>query len=767
MPDGSIVFSTKLDNEDLEKDLAKTKKKIASLEDEIYSNNQKRLPLIEQSKQLAAVLDEAKSRLYEMQNASKGTLGKTDVAEQRERVRGLQSEWNKVQGAVERYDRKIEDATAELNQSKVYAGELQQQISKASPKAEKMAKAMERSQKSARKFALRLREVTRSALIFTLITQGLADLRQWAGRVIKTNDDATAAIARLKGALLTMAQPLVEVIIPAFTAFVNILTSVVTVLARLVAAASGTTFEAAKDAAEALDEEQKAIEGVGNAAKKAAKQLAPFDEINRLTGESANTMTDVISADFSSLDPSKLPGWLKELTFDLEAKIGEIRFSYDEGELLKNEDAWITALTAILGLVVGGMFGGLSGSIIGLLLGVAVGLISCTFLDDLDNAGQAKEIFTKVLTAILGAVIGGIFGGLSGAIIGLLLGVAIDLISCEFFDKMENGDKAKEIFTTVLTSILGAVIGAKFGGLTGAIIGLLLGAAVSIISIEFKKGNLKDWDKNDTLTVVLSAILGAVLGAAFGGVTGAVIGLLLGATISFALVQFSDQYKGNKQEAVASLRVALLAILGLVLGAKFGGLTGGIVGLLLGLSIGFASVAFDEEMEYTARAAAKKALKIAITTIVGMLIGAIFGGGVFGGIVGGIIGLVFGLAITLDHASIEDKTGLKLNKGFDFSGSIGLEGSIPMNQIPGLATGSVIPPNREFLAVLGDNKTETEVVSPLSTMKQAMMEAMREAGARNVEMTLVLEGEMAALARVLRPYLLKEGQRVGITIVAK
>lgn len=48
--------------------------------------------------------------------------------------------------------------------------------------------------------------------------------------------------------------------------------------------------------------------------------------------------------------------------------------------------------------------------------------------------------------------------------------------------------------------------------------------------------------------------------------------------------------------------------------------------------------------------------------------------------------------------------------------------------IPRLATGTVVPPNREFMAVLGDNKREPEVVSPLSTMKQAVLEAIAEAG---------------------------------------
>lgn len=50
-------------------------------------------------------------------------------------------------------------------------------------------------------------------------------------------------------------------------------------------------------------------------------------------------------------------------------------------------------------------------------------------------------------------------------------------------------------------------------------------------------------------------------------------------------------------------------------------------------------------------------------------------------------------------------------------------------QIPYLAKGTVVPRNAgEFAAILGDNKRETEVVSPLSTMKQAMMDALREFG---------------------------------------
>lgn len=65
--------------------------------------------------------------------------------------------------------------------------------------------------------------------------------------------------------------------------------------------------------------------------------------------------------------------------------------------------------------------------------------------------------------------------------------------------------------------------------------------------------------------------------------------------------------------------------------------------------------------------------------------------------------------------------------------------------IPRLAQGAVIPPNREFLAVLGDNKREHEIVTPESKMKQVFTEAMLELGGNfGGEQTIVvnLDGEV-------------------------
>ena len=53
---------------------------------------------------------------------------------------------------------------------------------------------------------------------------------------------------------------------------------------------------------------------------------------------------------------------------------------------------------------------------------------------------------------------------------------------------------------------------------------------------------------------------------------------------------------------------------------------------------------------------------------------------------------------------------------------------INIPNIPRLAQGTVVPPNKEFMAVLGDNTKEHEIVSPISTMKQAFTEAILEMG---------------------------------------
>nr|DAQ09724.1 MAG TPA: minor tail protein [Caudoviricetes sp.] len=103
------------------------------------------------------------------------------------------------------------------------------------------------------------------------------------------------------------------------------------------------------------------------------------------------------------------------------------------------------------------------------------------------------------------------------------------------------------------------------------------------------------------------------------------------------------------------------------------------------------------------------------------------------GVIGLLNGMVRGIFVAI-NAAIGALNHLKI-KIPDFVPGIGGNTwgfSIPTMtapQIPYLAKGTVVPRNAgEFAAILGDNKRETEVVSPLSTMKQALLEALQESG---------------------------------------
>lgn len=141
--------------------------------------------------------------------------------------------------------------------------------------------------------------------------------------------------------------------------------------------------------------------------------------------------------------------------------------------------------------------------------------------------------------------------------------------------------------------------------------------------------------------------------------------------------------------------------------------------------------------------------------------------------INGIIGLVNGM-ISAIVAGVNGVIGVLNGFGFDVpewaQDKLGVErvgfniDPITAPQIPYLAQGAVIPANHEFLAVLGDQTNGTNIEAPLATIQQALAEVM-EAYTGQQDITIRFAGDLAQLARVLKPYIDKEENRRGAKLV--
>ena len=510
---------------------------------------------------------------------------------------------------------------------------------------------MEKATKKARKqmdtFGKRLASVVRSALIFTVITQALAKFRDWMGRVVKTSDEATAAMAKLKGALLTMVQPLVEVIIPAFITLVNAATKVIMALARLSAWMSGTSVKANAEAAESLYNEAEALEGVGGAAKDAQKQLAGFDEINKLsdTSQSGGSSADTIAPDFD----------------------------------VSEYDALSDTLDNILWLV----------------LSIGAGLL----------AWKIASMFTSNL-----ATLGGIALIVAGAV--LLLKNYIDA----WINGIDEGN-----FAGIIAGFTAVIVGLYLAfGQTAAAIGLIVGGAMLLVL------GIKDIIENgvnlQNVLMVIAGLFAAGLGISL--LTGSWIPLLVAAILG--IIVAVTAVGGSFEELIASIKLI------------FSGLIDFITGVFTG----------DWELAWEGIKDIFKGIINTMLSIVGGFVNAAIKG------INWLIEKINSISLTIP----EWVPGIG---GKSWSPRIP---RVNEWQVPYLAQGAVIPANREFLAVLGDQKSGTNIEAPLSTIEQALENVMRRRGGAGGSITIIMELDKREFGRAVYEYGNEESQRVGVSL---
>lgn len=703
MPDGKIILSTALDNKQLEKDLQSTLKKINALEKSLAEMGSGRNALAEQANQMGAQLDAAKRKLYEMQDAAKGVYSKETIADQKTLVNGLQSQWDKINNQIDSYDRKIQKASASLKEETAHVEELKEQLKEATTAA-KMQDAIQTVGKSVEKVGQKLSSMLRRVFVFSVLTSALRSFRTWIGNVIKSNSEASASLAQLKAALLTLVQPLVNVIIPAFIQFVNVLTRVVTAIAQIVSSLFGTTFAKSKESAKQLNKETNAIKGVGGAAEKASKQLAAFDEINQLTDNSSSggggADASASSPDFDALNPD---GKLAEKFKDILGLVGAIA-------------------AGLLAWKIASAFTNDLSKIAGIALAVAGAFEYVYSWLDAWNNGIDWGNFLGMLGG-LAAVAGGLalaFGKVAAGISLIVGGVGLLVVGIK--DIIENGVTLENTLT-VVAGILAAGLGISL--LTGSWIPALIAAVAGLVTfIVLQWDNIKAffaklWEQIKEIFSAAWEWISGIWNAAAGWFQENVIvpieeffspiadfigklfeGAWLIVQAVWAVV--SNWFNKNVIQPIVNFFSPIVK----TVGGFFSQLWEDIKGIWSKVSKWFSEKVIDP---------ISKAWDTALDGMKN------FAKGIFNGILGFFESIVNGLIDGLNwflsgFNSAATWAGKVLGK--DWSGI----GQVQHISIPRLAQGAVIPPNREFMAVLGDQTSGNNIEAPESLIRQIVRE---------------------------------------------
>ena len=342
MADGKIVFLTKIDNTQVEQDLKQLEKKIRQSEESISRNENAKLPLVNQAKELGAKLDAAKASAHMLREemaainnamspgsspddyaAASQNLPKVQEAlkSQEKEVAALQKQWDGVNNKIDAYDIKIKAARDSIATNTEKAGKLAAQLNSG---GSKMSGAFASAKAAAVRFEQRIISLGKRILVFSVIATAFRAIKNYMDKALKTNEEYTTQLSQLRAALATAFQPIYEFILPGLMAVMKVLTTIVMLVANVLSGLLGKTAAQSAQNAEALNKEADAIDNVGGAAKKASKSLANFDEINTLSsGESGGGPGGGAASqyDFSEFDTAEYKAKLDELTVYLSGAL--------------------------------------------------------------------------------------------------------------------------------------------------------------------------------------------------------------------------------------------------------------------------------------------------------------------------------------------------------------------------------------------------------------------------------------------------------------
>ena len=759
--DGSFVIQIDADDKEAEQKLNELKAEAQKLNDALNQKRGKKSALSQELSEIGWRLDEAKAKLEELNtaDADSGTLYRQnqEVSQLQAQFDAAARESERLETSIARSERALEaternagEYSARLAGARTEADGLGGNVAEATAETDSLSAAGKEAEKRFNTLWKRIAGLAKRVFVLT------RNVKEYVWQAIQTNDEAMQSIAKLKGALRTLAQPLIQIVIPAFTTLVNVITQVINAITQLVAKILGSSVGAYAESAKNLYDEQQALSGVGSAAKKSGKYLASFDEINQI-------------GDKDSGGGGGASGTQPDFTGMVSDQLGAIVGLF--------VGAGLVALGAILAF---------SGANIPLGIGMmAIGAITMwsVISENWDKLQALLQGKIGVIMMILGGALlalGAIlaFSGVNIPLgLGLMIGGAAFLAApvAARWEAITNalGGTINAIVTIVSAAAIavGAIMLISGANIPLGL-GLLAAGLAGMAAIAPKWSTMLSKLKGP-ISQIVALISGALL------VTGAVL-LFAGANIPLGLgllaagaVGLGASVAANWQTVVGLLRGplgALAAVLGgslLILGAIFA-FSGASIPLGLGLmAAGGASLAAAIAPNWNLILDKIRSAWNAIKAFWNAHIAKIFTSDYWAdkakSMVNGFIGaLESGINFILSGVAslVNSVTGL-----LNYIPGVNIPTADWGNvQLPRLAQGAVIPPNREFLAVLGDQKSGTNIETPLSTMVQAFRQALSESGYGNqTEAQLVLDGQV--LGRIVYKLNKAETSRIGVNLV--
>lgn len=655
--------------------------------------------LVAESDKLTAALDKQTATIAEIES---------EYQKQVSTVTQLQQQHSNLQQQLEQEQAAVTRTTAQ------YA---KQQKVQTQTNAQKVASASTAMQK----FGTRLGGIVSGALLFNVISSALTKMVGWFGSAMQSSDAFRQSLANLQGAASVAAAPLVQTLGNALSYVINLLATGISYLARFISLLTGKSISAMKSAAKGMNSYGSAASGAAKDTEKATRSLAGFDEITRLDAPQDNTS----GGGGGSSDPTPNYDFVDQTGAGFASLMDRVQdfWSAFKEALAPSITAWSAAWEQIKATALAvwpqmqAAASGLWTNALQPLLAYLVG----TFVPGVINS------FSQAFAPIVGDVISTriqiladyfvwICGIWTDAINHILL-PALEVLLQIWQDMMAGIQNA---WNTYGQPIMDGVVAAFrnletiFSTLYYTVVEPILSNLIDLLQKLWNEHLKQLWDdllllfgsvQNTILTFwnsVLSPLINwliASFGPVFSDVFNAVAGIV-------------ETAVGLMADAIDIILVVLRGLLDF-LSAVFRGDWGAAWNAIADTAL----AVWDR---------IKSGIKSAVNGIIGFI------NGMIQAVVNGLNRVIDAIN-TLSFDVPDWVPGIGGSSlGFDFS-------HITAPQIPYLAQGAVIPPNREFMAVLGDQSHGTNVEAPLATIQEAVAAVMQD----------YQDGNLAALQQVL------------------